>query len=79
MPGTNNTTGDSSQGTSSALSEQTRTATFVPQTEEQIRAVRIGELTPLAGPIQIADYNPEWPRLLSASSSESRSYSATGY
>jgi GrpB-like predicted nucleotidyltransferase (UPF0157 family) len=32
-------------------------------TEEQIQAAQIGELVPLAGPIQIVDYDPEWPRL----------------
>jgi GrpB-like predicted nucleotidyltransferase (UPF0157 family) len=37
--------------------------TPAPLTEEQMRAVTIGELTPLAGPIQIVDYDPEWPHL----------------
>jgi len=32
-------------------------------TEEQIRAAQVGELAPLVGPIQIVDYDPEWPRL----------------
>jgi hypothetical protein len=32
-------------------------------TEEQIRAVHVGALRPLVQPIQIADYDPEWPRL----------------
>ena len=32
-------------------------------TEEQIRAVQVGELAPLVGPIQIVDYDPRWPRL----------------
>lgn len=30
-------------------------------TEEQLRASVVGELRPLAGPIVIADYDPEWP------------------
>ncbi|GCE15757.1 GrpB family protein [Tengunoibacter tsumagoiensis] len=34
-------------------------------TEEQLRAVTIGERVPLAGPILIADYNQEWPKLFS--------------
>ncbi len=38
-------------------------AQHVPMTEEQIRAVHVGELVPLAGKIQLADYDPEWPRL----------------
>lgn len=63
MSGTDNTTGDSSQGTNRAQNEQARATTFVPQTEEQIRATRIGELKPLDGPIRIVDYDPEWPRL----------------
>src|SRR5437588_8960496 len=38
-------------------------ASYTPLTEEQIRAAQIGELAPLGAPIQIADYDPEWPRL----------------
>lgn len=38
-------------------------STTAPLTEEQLQAVTIGELVPLAGPIQIADYDPEWSRL----------------
>ena len=34
-----------------------------PSTEEQIRAAHVGELVPLVGPIQIVDYDPEWPGL----------------
>jgi GrpB-like predicted nucleotidyltransferase (UPF0157 family) len=37
--------------------------TPVPLTEEQLQAVTIGELAPLAGRIQIVDYDPSWPRL----------------
>ena len=36
---------------------------YVPLTEEQIRAAQVGELVPLVAPIQIVDYDPEWPRL----------------
>ena len=32
-------------------------------TEEQLRAVTLGELVPLTGPIQIVDYDSTWPRL----------------
>lgn len=35
----------------------------VPLTEEQIQATHVKELTPLVGPIQIVDYDLEWPRL----------------
>ena len=31
--------------------------------EAEIRAATVGELTPLAQPIEIVDYDPEWPRL----------------
>jgi GrpB-like predicted nucleotidyltransferase (UPF0157 family) len=62
MPGTGNTTGDSPKGASGETSEQPLVAPSVPLTEEQLRAVTIGELVPLAGPIQIVDYDPEWPR-----------------
>jgi GrpB-like predicted nucleotidyltransferase (UPF0157 family) len=32
-----------------------------PMTEEQLRAVTVGELTPLTGRIRIVDYDPAWP------------------
>ncbi len=38
-------------------------STYTPLTEEQIRATQVGELVPLVSPIQIVDYDPEWPRL----------------
>ena len=34
---------------------------YLPQTEEQLRTHTIGELQPLAGPILIRDYDPQWP------------------
>ncbi len=39
-------------------------ASYTPLTEEQIRAAQIGELAPLGAPIQIVDYDPEWPPAL---------------
>ena len=30
-------------------------------TEEQIRAVTIGELAPLSAPIRVVEYDPDWP------------------
>jgi GrpB-like predicted nucleotidyltransferase (UPF0157 family) len=63
MPGTGNTTGDLPKGASGETSEQPQVAPSVPLTEEQLRAATIGELVPLAGPVQIVDYDPEWPRL----------------
>jgi GrpB-like predicted nucleotidyltransferase (UPF0157 family) len=32
-------------------------------TEEQLKAVTLGELAPLSRPIELVDYDPEWPRL----------------
>lgn len=55
MPGTDNidtTDRDSTKGTIRA-----------PSTEEQIRDIHVGGLTPLVGPIHIADYDPAWPQL----------------
>jgi len=63
MPGTDNTAGDSPKGASRETSEQPRVTANAPLTEEQLRAATIGELVPLVGPIQIVDYDPEWPRL----------------
>ena len=63
MLGMDATAGDTPNGESQAPMAQARAATHVPMTEEQIRAVHIGVLTPLLQPIQIADYDPEWPRL----------------
>jgi GrpB-like predicted nucleotidyltransferase (UPF0157 family) len=39
-----------------------RTTQRVPQTEEQIRAVRIGEPARLTGKIRLVDYDPAWPQ-----------------
>jgi GrpB-like predicted nucleotidyltransferase (UPF0157 family) len=33
------------------------------QTQEQMRAVTVGELTPLDGPIVLVNYDPAWPGL----------------
>ena len=40
-----------------------QTTLDVPLTEEQLQAIHVGGLTPLTQPIQIADYDPAWPRL----------------
>lgn len=55
MPETDNT--------ARASSGQSRVAADLSSTEEQLRAIHVGKLTPLVGPIQIVDYDPEWPRL----------------
>lgn len=49
--------------TSEMATKRSRAAASAPQTEEQILAVRIGEVVPLSGPIYISEYDPEWPRL----------------
>jgi GrpB-like predicted nucleotidyltransferase (UPF0157 family) len=38
---------------------------FLPMTEEQLRAAHIGEPTRLAGPVEIAEYDPVWAELFS--------------
>ncbi len=63
MPETENTTGASPNEDSRAQSNQAEVTAYVPLTEEQIRAAQVGELVPLVAPIQIVDYDPEWPRL----------------
>jgi GrpB-like predicted nucleotidyltransferase (UPF0157 family) len=63
MPEIDNTAGDLPKGASRATSEQARATTYVPMTEEQIKAVHVGELVPLVGPIHIVDYDPTWPSL----------------
>jgi GrpB-like predicted nucleotidyltransferase (UPF0157 family) len=63
MPGNDNIDAGSSKGASGATSEQAQAAMPVSMTEEQLRAVTVGELAPLVGHVQIVDYDPEWPRL----------------
>src|SRR6266480_5447625 len=63
MPGTENTIGASPNEDSNSQSDQAEVTRYVPSTEEQIRAAQVGELVPLIAPIQIVDYDPEWPRL----------------
>jgi GrpB-like predicted nucleotidyltransferase (UPF0157 family) len=45
------------------MPEQRGPTERVPMTEEEIRAVTVGELTPLAEPIRVVPYDPAWPRL----------------
>jgi GrpB-like predicted nucleotidyltransferase (UPF0157 family) len=54
--------GDSLEEIGRASSEQTQADSFVPQTDEQILAVRVGG-PPLTGPILIVDYDLAWSRL----------------
>ncbi len=59
--GTTPKTPDGASGT--PQQKQAGATTGVERSEEEIQAVHIGSMTPLTGPIQIDDYNPEWPAL----------------
>ncbi len=60
MSDTDNTTPNSQERASSTPSTS---AQHLPLTEEEMRAVYIGELKPLTGLITISTYDPEWPIL----------------
>jgi len=63
MSGTDNTSGDTPKGTGRAAVEQTVTTPEI-KTEARIKDAYVGVTpVPLVGLIQIADYDPEWPRL----------------
>lgn len=51
--------GDSLKGVRTTMSGQSGPVERVPSTEDEIRAATVGELTPLSGPIQIVDYDPQ--------------------
>jgi ribosomal protein L11 methyltransferase len=51
---------------SAAKADLTRPTDHAPLTEEQLRAVTVGELKPLSGQILIVDYDPDWPQLFAA-------------
>jgi GrpB-like predicted nucleotidyltransferase (UPF0157 family) len=42
-------------------------------TYEQVRAVTVGELKPLSGPIFISDYDPAWPAVFEREAARARS------
>lgn len=63
MSGIDDTVGDTMEEHSEAKPEQAGVASHLPLTEEQMKAAHVGVLKPLAGPVQIVDYDPEWPRL----------------
>jgi GrpB-like predicted nucleotidyltransferase (UPF0157 family) len=50
-----------------------RTVRAAPMTAGQLAAIRVGEAAPAAGPIVLADYNPEWPRLFEREAERIRS------
>lgn len=64
MPENDHTVEDAAQeATNAAAEERSRAAQHVPTTEEQMRAIHVGELVPLNGPIRLVEYDQEWPRL----------------
>jgi GrpB-like predicted nucleotidyltransferase (UPF0157 family) len=63
MPKSDHTEADMPKEDSGAAAEQAQGAAPAPMTEEQIQAVHVGEVKPLAGAVQIVDYDPAWPGL----------------
>jgi len=63
MSENDNATENVSKETGPILSEQPLSKEYAPSTEEQILAVRVGQVAPLNGPILLVEYDPEWPRL----------------
>jgi len=45
----------------------------MPMSEDELRATTIGELTPLDAPIELVDYDAEWPRLFEREAERVRS------
>src|SRR5690348_10360665 len=63
MPEAENASGESLDESSSADSEQSKSAAFTPSTEEQILAAHMGNPVPQYVPVILIDYDPQWPRL----------------
>lgn len=63
MPETDSTAGEMLKEVSNATAEQIRSNTQVTHTEEELQAVHVRPIVPLNGPIYLAEYDPEWPRL----------------
>ncbi len=61
MSETDNPAGNASEGANRGA--EAHAASQVAMTEEQIRAVYVGEPAPLVGLIHIVDYDPQWPQL----------------
>ena len=73
MSETDNTIRNSPDEANSEESEQTTATGFTPSTEEQILAAYVGKVLPQFVPIQIVDYDPEWPRLYQREAARVRS------
>jgi GrpB-like predicted nucleotidyltransferase (UPF0157 family) len=63
MPGIRSVAGGSPNEAGTTRSECLAPADRVPMTEEQLRAVTIGEPARLSGPVQLVAYDPAWPQL----------------
>jgi GrpB-like predicted nucleotidyltransferase (UPF0157 family) len=63
MPENDNTSEGLAKEATSTPAEPTRATQHAPLTEEQMQAAHVGQLVPLNGPVHLADYDPEWPRL----------------
>jgi GrpB-like predicted nucleotidyltransferase (UPF0157 family) len=55
--------GNTPTETSATRSEAREPSDPILMTEEQLRAVHVGEPTRLSGPVELVDYDPAWPRL----------------
>ena len=47
-------------------------SSIAPSTEEQILAARVGPVTPLNGPVYLAEYDPAWPQVYAAEAAKIR-------
>jgi GrpB-like predicted nucleotidyltransferase (UPF0157 family) len=63
MPGIGSVAGGSPNETGTTMSESPAPADRAPMTEEELRAVTVGEPTRLSGPVELVDYDPAWPQL----------------
>lgn len=63
MSESDNTAGEGAEEANGARPEQMQATTHAPLTEEYMRSVHVGKMMPLAGPIQLVDYDPQWPGL----------------
>ncbi|HZU66661.1 MAG TPA: GrpB family protein [Ktedonobacteraceae bacterium] len=59
----NSSTPGSSNQAKDERSQHLPVAGDVSMTEEQLQAIHVGGLTPLTVPIQVVDYDPQWPQL----------------
>ena len=46
-----------------SMAEHHRPIKRVPLSEDQIRSATVGALRPRSGPIQLVDYDPQWPQI----------------